>query len=32
MEIIRSGSDRIFDGPEPLTCCYPPGTNAYRKW
>lgn len=33
MEVIRKGSDRIFDsgGPSPTGCCFPGGTFAFRN-
>ena len=33
MEIIREGTDRIFDGggPIPLGCCFPVGTEGARR-
>jgi len=30
MEVIRKGSDKIFDS-GPLTCCYPVGLTASRR-
>jgi len=30
MEVIRKGSDKVFDV-GPLTCCFPSGTWAFRK-
>jgi len=30
MEIIRKGSDKVFDS-GPLTCCFPVGFTAYRR-
>jgi hypothetical protein len=29
MEIIRRGSDRVFDS-GPLGCCFPVGSNGFR--
>jgi len=31
MEIIRKGSERVFEGPGPLGCCFPAGTMNFRN-
>ena len=32
MEIVRKGSDKVFKGPQPLTCCFPAGTLGFRTF